>query len=122
MRARTELDSNRNIGQFLEHRTNGDTRVVRGTARDKQQSSSPSDDREVRLQSTERDRVGVKVDSTSHGVDDRLGLLVNLLLHKVVELALHDLGELDLESLNRSNRRNGVVSPQSVDVEFWRKS
>jgi hypothetical protein len=63
--------------------------------------------------------MGIKVDSSSHSVDDGFGLLVDFLLHKVVVLSLHDLGELDLEMLNSSDGRETVVSSKSVNVEFW---
>jgi hypothetical protein len=63
--------------------------------------------------------MGIKVDSSSHSVDDGFGLLVDFLLHEVVVLSLHDLGELDLEMLNSSDRRETVVSSKSVNVEFW---
>lgn len=44
----------------------------------------------------------VKVDATTHGVYDGVGLLVDLLLHEVVELALHDLGDFDLKGFDRA--------------------
>ena len=37
------------------------------------------------------------VDAAAHRVDDRLGLLEDLLLHEEVEVALHDLLQLHLE-------------------------
>lgn len=63
--------------------------------------------------------MGIKVDSTSHGIDDRFRLFVYLLLHKVVKLSLHDLRELNLESLDGSNRGDSVIPSQSVDVKFY---
>lgn len=98
--------------------TYSNTRVVTGTTSDKQESSAPSDDGQVSLETSEGDASRVKVDSSSHSVDDRFRLFVNLLLHKVVELSLHDLGELDLEGLDSSNRRKSVVLAKSVDVKF----
>jgi hypothetical protein len=115
---RGELDSDGNISQFLKHGSNGDTRVVRGTTRDKQQSSAPSDDGKVCLETTKHDGPGVKVDSSSHRVDDGFGLLVDLLLHEVGVLSLHDFGEFDLEVLDGSDGRETIVSSQSVNVEF----
>lgn len=103
MRQLTQFNGYGNIRQLLEHWSHSDTRVVRGSTGDKEESSTPSNDRQVRLETTESDRVSVKVDSTSHSVDDRFGLLVNLFLHEMVVLTLHDLGELNLESLDGSD-------------------
>lgn len=94
-------------------------RVVRGTARDKDHASTPPDDVEVSLETSERDGMSVKVDTSTHRVDDGFGLLVNLLLHKVVELTLHDGSELNFERLNRTNGRNrSVVAAETVNVKF----
>ena len=49
------------------------------------------------LDSTEPDRHVVEVDPSSHGVEDRLRLLEDLLQHERVERALHDLLNLHLE-------------------------
>jgi hypothetical protein len=92
--------------------------VVTGTTSDKQKSSAPPNDRQVRLQSSQGDNPVIEVDTSTHGVDDRLGLLVNLLLHKVVELTLHDLSKFDLESLDSSDGRESVILSQTVDVQF----
>jgi hypothetical protein len=92
--------------------------VVTGTTSDKQKSSAPPNDRQVRLQSSQGDNPVIEVDTSTHGVDDRLGLLINLLLHKVVELTLHDLSKFDLESLDSSDGRESVILSQTVDVQF----
>jgi len=47
--------------------------------------------------------MGIKVDSTSHSVDDGFGLLVDFLLHEMSVFSLHDLGELDLEVFDGSD-------------------
>ena len=49
------------------------------------------------LDSAEPDRHVVEVDPSSHGVEDRLRLLEDLLQHERVERALHDLLNLHLE-------------------------
>ncbi len=89
--------------------------VTRAT-RDKQQPPAPPDDRQVRLQPTKGDRPSVEIDSSTHGVDDRLRLLIDFLLHEVVELALHNFRELDLEGLNGTNGGETIISTESVDV------
>lgn len=115
----TELNSDGDLGQLLKYPPDGDTRVVTRSARHEEQPPPTPDDRKIRLETTEHDGAAVKVDSTTHGVDDRFGLLVDLLLHKVVVLALHDFGELDLEGLDSSDGREAVVSAKTVDVEFY---
>jgi len=102
--------------------THSDTRVVAGTTSDEQKPPTSPDHRQIGFQSSQSDSPAVKVDSTTHGVDNRLGLFVDLLLHEVVKLALHDLGKFDLESLNGSDGRQSVVLSKSVDVEFCCKS
>jgi hypothetical protein len=92
--------------------------VVTCSARDKDHTPASSDDAQVRLESSEGDGVGVKVDAASHRVNDRLGLLVDLLLHEVVERSLHDGRELNLERLDGANRRHAVVATEAVDVEL----
>mgnify|MGYP001584252088 CR=1 FL=1 len=101
-----------------EGETHSKTRVVARPARDKDHAAAAAHDGQVRLEAAERDRVRVKVDAATHRVDDRLGLLVDLLLHKVVERALHDGRELNLERLDRADRRHAVVAAQAVDVEL----
>ena len=41
--------------------------------------------------------MSVKVDASPHGVENRLWLLEDLLLHEVLVVALHDLLQLHLE-------------------------
>ena len=94
--------------------------MVAGTASAEYDAAAATDSREVCSKTTECDLVGIKVDAATHGVDDRVGLLVDLLLHEVVELAFHDLGKLELESLDATRRGNGVavVAAETVNVEF----
>lgn len=112
----TQFDSDRDIGQLLEHWADSDTRVVRSSTRNKEKSSTSSDHRQVRLQTTEGDGVGVEVDTTTHSVDDRLWLFVDFLLHEVVILTLHNLGKLNFKRLDGSDRRDGIVTAESVNV------
>ena len=102
--------------------TDRQARVVTRSASDEDHSTTSPHNAQVRLQSSEGDRVRIEVDSTSHGVDDRFGLLVDFLLHKVIERSLHDGGQFDLERLDCSNRRYTIVSTESVDVEFCNRS
>ena len=59
--------------------------------------------------------MAVKVDTPTHGVDDRLGLLKDLLLHIVLEAAFHDLGKLHLEGHDGTRGRDAVSAMASVD-------
>ena len=74
--------------------------------------------REPRAQATQLDSVIVKVNATTHSVNDRFGLLENLLLHKVGELALHNLLELHLKGLNGTSGGLVNVTADSVNVKL----
>ena len=67
----------------------------------------------------------VEVDSATHSVDDRVGLLVNLLLHERVEFSLHDCSKFQFKGfygLRACNLPWGLISflfaPQAVDVKL----
>jgi len=95
--------------------------VVRGTASDKHHSSTPSNDTEVSLETSESDGVSIKVDTTSHRVDDRFGLFVNLFLHEMVELSLHDRGEFNFEGFDGTDGgSSAIVAAETVNVELCR--
>lgn len=92
--------------------------MVGGTAGSHDDPAAAADRVEEGSKTTELDLALVKVDTTTHGVNDRLGLLVDLLLHEVVEGALHDFGELHLEGLDGSHGAETVVPSQPVDVKL----
>src|SRR5258706_14384504 len=84
-------------------------------------ATATADDGEVRAQAAKANFVRVEADAPMHSVDDRLGLLVNFLLHEVVEFSLHDLGEHESEALNRADGTLltvGLALAQSVDVQL----
>ncbi len=56
--------------------------------------------------STQLDFVEAEVDASTHGVENAVGLLENLLQHEVSELAPHDLLELHLQCLHHDEPRN----------------
>ncbi len=67
-----------------------------------------ADIRNVVHKAAENDAVGVVVDTATHGVDNALRLLEDLLEHKVRKLALHDLLHLHLKCLQGySKARDG---------------
>ena len=95
--------------------------MVTRPACDEHNTTAAADDREVRAQAAKGDFVRVEIDAPTHGVDDRLGLLVDFLLHKVVKLALHDLRELEFEGLDRTDGTLltvGLAFAQSMDVQL----
>ena len=51
-------------------------------------------------QPSENDLILVENDSPSHSIDHGLGLLEDFLLHVRVELALHDLVQLQLNAID----------------------
>lgn len=99
--------------------------MVTRPAGNEHQASAAAHDGEVSPQAAEGDFVGVEVDSPTHGVDDGLGLLVDLLLHEVVEFALHDRSDLDLERLDAASCRDLarclgliILAAQTVDMQL----
>lgn len=98
--------------------------MVRSTASVEDDTPTATHDVQVSPQTTQRDLARVEVNTTTHGVDHGLGLLVNLLLHKVVELALHDGGDFEFESLDGprggelGRRRGAGLRADTMDVQF----
>lgn len=92
--------------------------MVARTASDKDDPARPPNDAQVGRQPSQRDPARIEVDASSHRVDDRFRLFVDLLLHEMIERALHDGGQFDLERLDGTNSRDAVVFSQSVDVEL----
>lgn len=89
-----------------------------GAASREDNPSASTNDGKVLLQATKSDLVGIKVDTTTHGVHDGLGLLVNFLLHEVGKFALHDFGKLNFQCLDRTNGRLALVPTETMDVEL----
>lgn len=77
----------------------------------------------ISTQTTQRHLVLLKVDTTTHRVDHRLGLLVDFLLHKVIKRTLHDLGKFDFKSLDFSRSGRGVLfTTETMDVKLYDSS
>lgn len=91
--------------------------MITSTASNEDDTTASSDGCNVRAETTKGDGLVLEIQTTSHGVDNRLGLLENLLLHEVVELALHDLLELELESLDGTDIGAAVSLLETVNVE-----
>ena len=114
---RGQLDSDGDLSQLLENTTDSHAGVVRGTASNEDDPAAAADCGKVLAETTKGDGLVLGIETTTHGVDNRLGLLENLLLHEVVEAALHDLLKLDLQSLNSTNVGGTVVLVQAVNVQ-----
>ena len=122
---RSQLDADRYFCQLLKDGSSGQAGMITGATRREDDPTAAANDREVCPETTESNRVSVKVDTTTHSVDHGFGLLVNFLLHKVVELALHDLCELKLQGLDASSSgglgRGDIAllcAAEPVDVQF----
>lgn len=95
--------------------------MVRGSACDEDEATTATNGWDPHLETTEGNLVGVEVDTSTHGVDDGFRLLVDLLLHEMVERTLHDLCQLHLQRLDRSSGAPltiGISLAEAVDVEF----
>ena len=112
-----QLNGDGDLSKLLKDTTDSHARVVRGTASNEDDTAASADGGDVRAETTESDSLVGNVETTTHGVDDGLGLLENLLLHEVVELTLHDLLELELEGLDSSNVGAAIGLLETVDVE-----
>lgn len=92
--------------------------MVGGTASDKDDAAAPSDGANVLAQSTKSNLLVGDIQTTTHRVDNRLWLLENLLLHKVVELALHDFLKFQLQSLDGADGGGAITLASTVNVEL----
>ena len=119
---RSELDGHRDLREFLEDRARCDGGVVTRATSTEHDAATATDDVQVCAETAKRDTVLVEVDATTHGVDDGFGLLVDLLLHEVVKLALHDLRKLNLKRLDsavlRLRSATLLVAAETVDVKL----
>lgn len=113
----SQLNGDGDLSKLLKDTTDSHARVVRGTTSNENDAAASADSRDVGAETTESDGLVGNVEATTHGVDDGLGLLENLLLHEVVELALHDLLELKLEGLDGSDVGASIGLLETVDVE-----
>ncbi len=122
---RSKLNADRNLGQFLEDGTSGQTRVVACSTRDEHHTPAAAHDRQVRAKTSKGDDVRIEVDTSTHGVDYRLRLLEDLFLHECVKFALHNGSDLEFESLDSSGGGNLawrlaalLFAPIAMDVQF----
>ncbi|KXT02277.1 hypothetical protein AC579_8322 [Pseudocercospora musae] len=89
-----------------------------GDLRDEDETSAATDCADVLLETAQSHSLVGQVQATAHGVDHGLRLLEDLLLHEVVEAALHDLLELNLQSLDGANIAGAIRLAQTVNVEL----
>lgn len=113
-----QLNGDGDFGQLLKDTTDSHARVVAGTAGDEDNTAATTNGRNVLTKTTQGDLLVDSIQTTTHCVDNGLGLLENLLLHKVVELALHDLLQLQLNSLDGTDIGGTIVLGETVDVQL----
>jgi hypothetical protein len=113
-----QLDGDGDLGQLLETSTDCHTRVVGSTTGNEDDSTATADSADVLAETTEGNTLVGNVQTTTHGVNNGLGLLENLLLHEVVELSLHNLLELELKSLDRTDGGGTLLLTSTVNVEL----
>jgi hypothetical protein len=112
-----QLNGDGDLSKLLKDTTDSHARVIAGTAGNEDDAAASADGGDVRTETAESDGLVADVKTTTHGVDNGLGLLEDLLLHEVVELALHDLLELKLEGLDGSDVRAAISLLKTMDVE-----
>lgn len=113
----SQLNGDGDLSKLLKDTTDSHARVVRSTASNEDDAAASANGGDVRAETAKGDGLVGNVETTTHGVDDGLGLLENLLLHEVVELALHDLLELELKGLDGSDVGAAIGLLEAVDVE-----
>lgn len=92
--------------------------MVTGSTSTKDDSATSTNGRKIGFQASKSDFSSLKVDSTSHGVDNTLGLFVDFLLHEMVKGAFHDFSNFHFKSLDGSDARQSIVTSQTVDMEL----
>ena len=101
------VDHDEELGQLLQQLPGSDARVVRSFTCNHQESSAPLDLRNINLNAAQCNLLELKVDPSSHGVDNRLRLLKDLLLHERAEVALHDLLKQACQHVRLEGRSGG---------------
>lgn len=91
--------------------------MVRGTAGDEYDPAASPDGGDILAKPTESDGLVLGIETSTHSVNNRLGLLEDFLLHEVIETTLHDLLELDLQGLDGTDVGSAVLLGEAVDVE-----
>lgn len=92
--------------------------MVRGTTGDEDDATAPANRGDILAQTTKSNTLIRNVKTSTHGVDDGLGLLKNLLLHEVIELALHNFLKLKLQSLDGTDRGGSISLASTVDIQL----
>mmetsp|Transcript_13321 Transcript_13321/g.33769 ORF Transcript_13321/g.33769 Transcript_13321/m.33769 type:complete len:347 (+) Transcript_13321:948-1988(+) len=121
-----KLYAHRHLGELLNQLSGRKTRIVRRSARDKYQPRGALDVREPVSDASElhsKVRVALVVlpflDSTAHALQNRLGLLHDLLDHKVLVASLHYLLDLEVELRHQPALRDLhiILRPQMHEVQ-----
>jgi hypothetical protein len=113
-----QFHRDRDLCQLLKRRPRRKTGMIRRPARHKHNPPAPSNRSQIRLESTQRHRPLLKINTTPHRINHTLRLLENLLLHEMVKVALHNGRQLDFEGLNAPDGGDAFFAAEAVDVEF----
>ena len=112
-----KLHGDGDFGEFFEGASDSHARMEAGSAGNEDQPSAAADGADILLEAAKSDGLVGDIQTTTHGIDDGLGLLEDLLLHEVVELSLHDFLEFQLEGLDGADVRGSVILGETVDIE-----
>ena len=92
--------------------------MIAGPARHEEEPSSSPDGWQIGFETTQHHSPRVEVHTASHRVYNRLRLLIDFFLHEMVILTFHDLGELNFEVLDRTYRREAIITSEAVDMQL----
>ena len=115
---RSKLYTHGQRGELLKELTSCKGAVVGGTTSKEDQAPATTDGVDVVGETSEEDFTGLEINTATHGVEDGLSLLVDLLEHEVGISSFGDGVELHLEGLNGEGR----VSAVSVSEEGERST
>lgn len=74
--------------------------MIAGATCAKDNSAASANRTQVSFQTTQSDLALLKIDASTHGVDNGFGLFIDFFLHKMLEFAFHDVSNLNFESLD----------------------
>lgn len=92
--------------------------MVRCAACNENDASGTAHNREIATQASQSDLVVLKIDTTTHSIDDRLRLLVNLFLHEMIKGTFHDLSKFHFQNMDRSGEGFTILASEAMDVKL----
>ena len=100
---RCQLDADGYLRKFFEDRSRRQARVITRPASAEYNPTATAHDGQISSKATQCDLIGIKVDTATHGIDNRLGLFVDLFLHEMVKFAFHDGSDLKFECFDATS-------------------